>query len=77
MKPTKQWLCIGLVSSLAVATAQAQQPPQASQPVVRGTGTANTIPLWLDPSTLGNSILVQSAGKIGVGTPTPTATLDV
>jgi hypothetical protein len=43
-----------------------------------GTGKTNYIPLWLSASKLGNSELFQStAGNVGIGTTTPTATLDV
>jgi len=42
-----------------------------------GSGTTNFIPLWTSSSALGNSLLFQTGGKIGVGTTTPTETLDV
>jgi hypothetical protein len=43
-----------------------------------GTGTANFIPRWTSGSNLGNSKIFQStAGNIGIGTTSPTATLDV
>jgi hypothetical protein len=42
-----------------------------------GTGTANTIPLWDGPVALGDSVLTQKAGNIGVSSATPGAKLDV
>ena len=43
-----------------------------------GTGTANFIPKWTTSSNLGNSKIFQSTtGNVGIGTTTPTATLDV
>jgi trimeric autotransporter adhesin len=42
-----------------------------------GSGTANYVPIWTNSTTLGNSILFQAGGKVGVGTSTPAARLDV
>src|SRR5580704_16392777 len=45
---------------------------------ITGTGTANHITKWLSPTKLGNSnIFDGSAGKVGIGTTSPGATLDV
>jgi hypothetical protein len=53
--------------------------PPASN--VTGSGTINFLPLWTGTSTIGNSVLFQSgtgtAVKVGIGTTTPIATLDV
>ncbi len=46
-------------------------------PAVTGTGTKDYVPLWLSSTKLGNSLLYQTAGKVGIGTKTPAATLDV
>jgi len=44
---------------------------------VLGSGNAGNITYWDGANTLGNSTLYQSSGKIGIGTTTPGATLDV
>lgn len=44
---------------------------------VGGGGTTNHVPLWTTTSNLGNSILIQSGGNVGVGNSTPAAILDV
>lgn len=49
--------------------------PMAAQ--VGGTGTTNRVPLWINSSTLGNSVLSQSGGNVGVGNTAPIAILDV
>ncbi len=49
--------------------------PAASN--VIGTGAKDYVPLWLSKTGLGNSNIFQSAGKVGIGTTTPAATLDV
>jgi hypothetical protein len=41
---------------------------------VTGTGTTNTLPLFTGASTLGNSVIQESSGNIGIGT-TPIANL--
>ena len=43
---------------------------------VGGSGTANTLPLWSNGTTLGNSLITQSGGNVGIGT-IPTFKLDV
>jgi trimeric autotransporter adhesin len=58
----------------ATNAAQSAALPQATP---TGSGTTNFVPLWTSSSTLGNSLLFQTGGKIGVGTTTPTETLDV
>jgi hypothetical protein len=49
--------------------------PMAAQ--VGGGGTTNHVPLWTSTNNLGNSILVQSGGNVGVGNTSPVAILDV
>lgn len=67
-------------ASAASATASAVAP-STPPPTVGGSGTANFIPLWTDSVDLGNSVLFQlgtgATAKIGMGTTTPSTTLDV
>lgn len=44
---------------------------------VTGAGALNFLPIWTGVSTLGNSALFQTGGKVGIGTTAPAATLDV
>jgi hypothetical protein len=44
---------------------------------VTGSGTKNFVPLWTGTATLGNSTIYETGGKVGVGTKTPQAELDV
>ncbi|HEY9283456.1 MAG TPA: hypothetical protein VIP46_08380, partial [Pyrinomonadaceae bacterium] len=44
---------------------------------VGGAGTAGTIPLWTGATTLGNSVVTQSGGNVGIGTNAPAAKLEV
>jgi hypothetical protein len=44
---------------------------------VTGSGTTNFIPRWTGSTTLGNSKLFQTSGKVGIRTTNPAATLDV
>jgi hypothetical protein len=53
------------------------QSPSAGTNQVGGSGTTNFIPIWTNSTTLGNSTLFQTGGKVGVVTTTPGATLDV
>ena len=38
---------------------------------VGGNGTANYIPKWIDSDTIGDSVIAESGGNIGIGTTTP------
>ena len=50
-------------------------------PALGGTGTTNFLPIWTNATTLGSSALFQTgtgaAAKVGIGTTTPSTTLDV
>ena len=63
---------LGLTSSQA---AQASTKT-ATTTSVAGSGMANFIPLWTNTATLGDSLLFQTGGLVGLGTMTPGAKLD-
>jgi hypothetical protein len=58
------------------AQQQAADNDQAT-PAVSGTGNAGRIALWKTSTTLGNSVLSQSGGNVGIGMTTPGSKLDV
>ncbi|HEY0701618.1 MAG TPA: hypothetical protein VGD60_02525 [Candidatus Acidoferrales bacterium] len=70
-------------SSLTPGNTTIIAAPQASGAAVSpfatpsGSGITNFIPLWTSTSALGDSILFQTGGNIGIGTQTPAETLDV
>jgi len=54
------------------------KPKSGPKPNVAGTGTQNYIPRWTDSAgTLGNSVIYQTGGLLGVGTAAPGAAVDV
>ena len=44
---------------------------------VRGCGAPNFLPVWISARKLGSSVVFQAGDRVGVGTTTPQATLDV
>lgn len=49
-------------------------PPPST---VTGSGTTNYIAIWTGSTTLANSAMYQTGGRVGIGTTSPVATLDV
>jgi trimeric autotransporter adhesin len=74
-----------VVATSGIATASAAAGPistgaaqtSAIDATPTGSGTTDYIPLWTSGSNLGNSILFQTGGKIGVGITAPLSTLDI
>jgi hypothetical protein len=66
-------LAFGLAAlgARAQTTGTTSTAPTTSTPVVFGHGTTNYIPIWTGGSTLGNSVLFQSGGNVGIGTTNP------
>lgn len=48
-----------------------------AQQTITGTGTIGNIPIYVGIYEIGNSLIVQNANKIGIGTGTPSELLDV
>jgi hypothetical protein len=44
---------------------------------VTGSGTTGTVPVWVGTTKLGNSVIVQSGGNVGIGTKKPSAKFNV
>ena len=55
----------------AVAASSSAKPDASPATSVTGSGTAGTVPLWSGASALGNSVIVQKSGNVGIGA-TPT-----
>ena len=58
-------------------TASADAAQSVTQANPTGSGTTDYVPLWTSGSNLGNSMLFQTGGKLGIGTTTPAATFDL
>src|SRR5207253_905143 len=59
-------------------SASATDTTDSPQPLASGTGTQNQIAKWTDNAgTLGDSVITESAGNIGIGTSSPQAALHV
>ena len=52
-------------------SAVANNTPAANIAAISGGGTKNYVPLWLSSTNMGNSMLFQTGGKVGLGTKTP------
>jgi hypothetical protein len=62
----------------AAASKAASTTEQSAISAISGGGTTNYIPRWTSSANLGNSVIFQStAGKVGIGTTSPLATLDI
>ena len=63
----------------AKANPQASAAPAGALPpaAVTGKGTKDFVPLWTGASSLGNSLIYQTGGNLGIGTKTPQATVDI
>jgi hypothetical protein len=66
---------VGAGSASAPATEVAAS--SSVTPATTGSGTLNFIPIWTSSTKLGNSTIFEKAGKVGIGTTSPTFTLDV
>jgi trimeric autotransporter adhesin len=60
--------CFALAIMFCASVAHAQ---------VTGSGTTDYVPLWTGTTTLGDSVIFQTAGRVGIGTKKPGARLDV
>jgi trimeric autotransporter adhesin len=63
----------GKAGSAAASSTQANLPPAG----VTGKGTKDFVPMWTGATALGNSLIYQTGGNLGIGTKTPQAEVDV
>jgi len=56
-----------IASPRAVAASGSAKPAAAPASTVSGTGTAGYLPLWTNSTTLGDSLIVQKSGNVGIG----------
>jgi len=61
----------------APPSAETSESAPLAPTTITGSGTAGQLSKFTSSSTIGDSIVTESAGQIGVGTTTPTATLHV
>ena len=62
------WLCVVLLALGGMPLVLAQQAPQTTiSPALTGTGTTNSIPIWTNSTTLGNSRMFQTTTSVTIG----------
>lgn len=59
------------------ATTESATADGIAPATVGGSGTINFIPIWTSSTALGNSILFQTGGNVGIGNTSPASKLDV
>jgi hypothetical protein len=64
------------VLALSSGLALAALPPLSAQ-TVSGTGTSGDLPLWTGAHSIGNSVILQKSGNLGIGDTNPIAKLSV
>jgi len=76
--PASAFMQANPVEVRANAVSQAGSAPTGTLPPagVGGTGVKNFVPLWTGAQTLGNSVIYETGGEVGVGTKTPGAEID-
>ena len=65
----KRLIVLAVMFGLAALAARAQ--------TVTGSGTTGNLSKFTGPSAIGNSVIVESDGNIGIGSASPTARLEV
>src|SRR5580692_10560366 len=61
----------------ATAGSQTSAPGTLPPTAVTGKGTKNYVPIWTGAETLGDSMIYEAGGNVGIGTKTPKAPIDV
>ena len=79
-KPNQSLIVLASLSLfVCVPYLHAQGPGATPTPVgkVKGSGTTGQLPKWISPDTLGDSIVTEANGNIGIGTMIPGSKLTV
>ncbi len=66
-----------LQSAVAAAVPATAQPNPETNSTLTGSGTKGYVPLWTGDTLLGDSVIAESGSRVGIGTATPAAKLDV
>jgi trimeric autotransporter adhesin len=76
--PASAFMPANLAATSGKAGASPTAPAGSLPPAgVTGKGTKDFVPLWTSGTALGNSLIFQTGGNLGVGTKTPKANLDL
>jgi len=70
-------LATPLQSASSAQSSSALNLSSLNVPPLGGSGTTNYIPIWTNSTTLGNSMIYQTGGNVGIGNTHPAGTLDV
>jgi hypothetical protein len=82
-KPASDYVTLDALNGLAsqqkveIAGAPLQAGSQLSPSTVSGTGVTNFIPIWTNSTTLADSTIFETSGRVGIGNTLPASTLDV
>lgn len=71
------WAAMAPGSEGQVMTISSGTPAWATNSGITGGGTANFLPKFLGSNSIGNSVIAESGGKIGIGTSAPGTLLEV
>ena len=70
-------LATPLQSASSAQSSSALNLSSLNVPPLGGSGTTNYIPIWTNSTTLGDSMIYQTGGNVGIGNTHPAGTLDV
>jgi hypothetical protein len=64
-------------ANLGNASSVSTTSPSSVTAAVSGSGTTNFLPIWKTNTSLGNSTVFETGGKVGIGLTSPAVTLDI
>jgi hypothetical protein len=77
MRRNLLWVRVSVMCLLLTGCRLDAQQGSGGAPAISGSGKTDFIPIWINSTTLSSSTLFEKAGKVGFGTQTPGATLEV